>query len=45
LQANWQKLLEELAAQFLAGDATIAPKDKQACEFCKLELVCRIKSS
>ena len=43
LQANWQVLLEELAAQFLAGNAAIAPKDKKVCEFCKLELICRIK--
>ena len=43
LQANWQVLLEALAAQFLAGNAAIAPKDKKVCEFCKLELICRIK--
>lgn len=39
---RWQKLMEELAAQFLTGHAAIAPKDKKACALCHLELVCRI---
>jgi ATP-dependent helicase/nuclease subunit B len=43
LQDNWQQLLEKIAGEFLAGNAAIAPKDKKTCEFCNLELVCRIK--
>jgi ATP-dependent helicase/nuclease subunit B len=41
--ASWQQLLEQLGAQFLAGHAAIAPRDKQTCELCQLELVCRIR--
>lgn len=42
LLAHWQQALEKLATDFLAGHAAIAPKDKQTCAYCKLELVCRI---
>lgn len=43
LLADWQQTLEKLATEFLAGNAQIAPRDKNTCNYCKLELVCRIK--
>ena len=46
---SWQEQLEEwrekltgLARAFREGDATVAPRDQQACRYCDLHALCRI---
>jgi ATP-dependent helicase/nuclease subunit B len=42
LLADWQEVLAQLAQQFVAGDAAVAPKDyPQTCRTCALALACR----
>lgn len=43
LLADWHDTLAALAAQFVGGDAAVAPKSlKRSCEYCALPLLCRI---
>jgi RecB family exonuclease len=42
LLAEWQRRLEALAAEYVAGDARLAPNPSQACTYCHLGALCRI---
>jgi ATP-dependent helicase/nuclease subunit B len=42
LVAEWQRRLGGLAAEYVAGDARLAPNPKKACEYCHLGALCRI---
>ena len=40
---DWKNAIEQLARDFIAGDATVNPRDfPRNCEFCDLHAVCRI---
>jgi len=41
-KARWPELFEELANQFLAGDAQVNPIEEKTCLYCDLQSVCRI---
>ena len=41
-KARWPELFEELAKQFLAGDAQVNPIEEKTCVYCDLQSVCRI---
>jgi RecB family exonuclease len=46
MKAHWQNVLTELADEFFAGTAQVAPiDDEQTCRYCGLELLCRIRSA
>jgi probable DNA repair protein len=40
--AQWQLHLRQLFANFQTGTATIDPKNKQSCDYCDLQTLCRI---
>jgi len=40
---DWRQVLQSLAAEFVAGDARVDPKNNSSCQFCELEGVCRIQ--
>ena len=42
LVAEWQRGLGGLAAEYVAGDARLAPNPKKACEYCHLGALFRI---
>jgi len=43
---EWRRLIEQLALDFLAGNAQVAPKDPaRTCERCCLHAVCRINEN
>ena len=43
---TWRAELEALAREFLAGHATVAPKDyPRTCEYCDLGALCRVRES
>jgi ATP-dependent helicase/nuclease subunit B len=42
LLAEWRRRLEALAAEYVAGDARLAPDPPRACEYCHLGALCRI---
>jgi len=42
LLAQWRRRLEALAAEYVAGDAQLAPDPARACEYCHLGALCRI---
>lgn len=39
---RWHDRLEQLAAEFMQGDAQVLPVNNGACQFCHLQDVCRI---
>lgn len=41
-QARWPALFDELAKQFLAGDARVNPIEEKTCLYCELQSVCRV---
>ncbi len=41
-QARWGELFDELAEQFLAGDARVNPIEENTCMYCDLKSVCRV---
>ena len=44
-RASWAKLVDELGAEFVAGESRVAPiKSTTVCEYCRLQSVCRIKA-
>ena len=45
LLAEWRRRLEALAAEYVAGDARLAPDPPRACEYCHLGALCRISSN
>ena len=38
----WPSIFEQLAHEFLAGNATVNPVDKATCQYCELHAVCRV---
>ena len=38
----WRQQIDALAEEFIQGHSDVAPRDKDACNYCKLEAVCRI---
>ena len=42
LNARWQIILENIARDFIAGNAMVDPKTPSVCNFCDLASVCRI---
>jgi ATP-dependent helicase/nuclease subunit B len=42
LKAQWRAVLENLAAEFIAGSAQVDPKTPQVCQYCALGSICRI---
>jgi len=42
LLAQWRRRLEALAAEYVSGDAHLAPDPPRACEYCHLGALCRI---
>ena len=44
LLASWRRVLEELARDYLAGHAEVAPKlYPKTCEYCDLSALCRVR--
>jgi len=42
-KAGWKRVLEDLASQYLEGQAAVDPKRyPQTCEYCHLHAVCRV---
>ena len=42
-RASWATLVDELGAEFVAGESRVAPiKSTTVCEYCRLQSVCRI---
>ena len=39
----WPQLFEQLAADFLAGNAEVNPIDEDTCRYCELTAVCRVE--
>lgn len=42
LLQDWRSTLNRLAADFVAGEASVDPKSAKSCRYCELEGVCRI---
>ena len=40
---SWPDIFTRLAKDFLAGEATVNPVDKKACQYCELSAVCRVQ--
>lgn len=40
---QWQQLFEQLARDFLAGNAEVNPIDEDTCRYCELRAVCRVE--
>ena len=44
--AEWRRILEQLANDFAAGDATVAPKCyPKTCQYCSQRILCRLDPS
>ncbi len=44
LLQSWRGVLEQLARDYLAGSAEVAPKDlHRTCEYCDLQALCRVR--
>jgi probable DNA repair protein len=44
LLQSWRGVLEQLARDYLAGRAAVAPKDlRRTCEYCELGALCRVR--
>ena len=44
LTEQWQDTLNNLADEFMAGQAKVAPKNNQSCTYCEFEGLCRINA-
>lgn len=42
LRGDWPAIFEQLARDFLAGEATVNPVDKSTCQYCELNSMCRV---
>jgi RecB family exonuclease len=42
LIAEWQRRIDALAGEYVAGEARLAPDPPRACEYCHLGALCRI---
>ena len=38
----WARALENLAAEFLAGEASVSPREPKVCDLCKRQSLCRV---
>lgn len=38
----WARALENLAAEFLQGEAAVRPREPQVCKFCEFHSLCRV---
>jgi len=38
----WKEQINALAQEFMQGHSDVLPRNKQACDYCKLEAICRI---
>ena len=43
LTQHWRESLNNLADEFMAGEAEVSPKNAQACTYCDFEGLCRIQ--
>ena len=43
LTQHWSDTLNNLADEFMAGEATVTPQKAQSCTYCEFEGLCRIK--
>lgn len=41
-RATWPQIFEQLAQDFLAGNASVNPIDKSTCQYCELQAICRV---
>jgi ATP-dependent helicase/DNAse subunit B len=41
-RAAWPQIFEQLARDFLAGNASVNPIDKSTCQYCELQAICRV---
>lgn len=41
MRDDWARVLRDLAAQFLAGEAAVDPRDPKDCTYCPLPALCR----
>lgn len=41
-QANWREIFEQLATDFIQGEAVVNPIDDNVCSYCQLQPLCRI---
>lgn len=39
---EWRQILSDLAAEFIAGNAKVEPLNKNTCQYCHLQALCRI---
>ena len=39
---TWREQIDALAHEFMQGRSDVSPRDKSACDYCKLEAICRI---
>jgi len=44
LTQHWQETLHNLADEFMAGEAIVAPKNTQSCTYCDFSGLCRIQN-
>ncbi|HEX4038430.1 MAG TPA: PD-(D/E)XK nuclease family protein [Acidobacteriaceae bacterium] len=42
MRDEWARALENLAAEFLQGEAAVRPREPQVCKFCDLHALCRV---
>ncbi len=42
MRNDWARALENLAAEFLAGEAVVSPREPQVCGLCKRQSLCRV---
>jgi len=42
LNDNWRHILEGLVAEFIAGEAQVAPLSSSSCSYCGLDALCRV---
>jgi ATP-dependent helicase/nuclease subunit B len=42
MRDQWAGALENLALEFLRGEAAVRPRERQVCSFCELHSLCRI---
>ncbi|HLJ79564.1 MAG TPA: PD-(D/E)XK nuclease family protein, partial [Acidobacteriaceae bacterium] len=42
MRAEWARVLQNLAAQFLRGEAAVDPREPAVCQQCRLQSLCRV---
>jgi len=41
-RSAWPEIFTQLAADFLAGEASVNPIDEKVCQYCGLHSLCRL---